>query len=83
MYSIRFSLVLVCIIMAISVFGHPPVSNPHRRYTPPDANEIEDLYALYPNERPLHTTVLMAMHAHATPAAESGEEDLELHELKR
>jgi hypothetical protein len=78
MHSLRLSLV-VCVIMAKSVIGHPPVSHPRIRVAHSDANEIEDLYAQFPNERPVHTTVLMAQHSHATAAAghsNSGNEEL-------
>ena len=57
--------ILCAIVIAISVVAHPLVSNPHRDPHPND-NKIEDLYLLLPNQRPQHTTVLMAQ---ATPGA--------------
>jgi hypothetical protein len=57
--------ILRAITLAIAVVSHPPVSNPHRVQHPND-NELEDLYALFPNDRPQHTTALMAQ---ATPGA--------------
>jgi hypothetical protein len=80
MHSLHLSLV-VCVSMAISVIGHPPVSHPRIRVAHSDANEIEDLYALFSNEQPLHTTALMAQHAHAT--APAGRSDSGNEELKR
>jgi hypothetical protein len=65
--------ILCATVLAISVVAHPPVSNPHR-VQHQNENAIEDLYALFPNERPQHTTVLMAQ---ATPgAARSGNGEL-------
>jgi hypothetical protein len=64
----RFVFQLLFLMMVLmGVLGHPWVSNPKRGReldTEPDwevGDEIEDLYALNPEERPLHTTVLMAM----------------------
>lgn len=77
MHSLHLSLAL-CVIVAVAVIGHPPVSHPRIRVAQPDANEIADLYAQFPNERPLHTTVLMAQHTHTTVAAarpDSGNEE--------
>lgn len=51
---------LLVVFFAITVFAHPPVSNPPRQELGSDENEIEDLYAMFPNDRPLHTTVLMS-----------------------
>ena len=75
MHSLRLSLVM-CVSMAISVIGHPPVSHPRIRLAHSDANEVADLYAQFPNETPLHTTALMA-HATAAPSrTRSGNEEL-------
>jgi hypothetical protein len=51
---------LLTIAFAAVATAHPPVSHPHRN--PPDtaASEIEDLHGAQPDEKPLHTTVLMA-----------------------
>ena len=77
MHSLSLSLALF-VIMAISVIGHPTVSHPRIRVAHSDANEIEDLYAQFPNERPLHTTVLMAQHTQAPAAGRSGSGNEEL-----
>jgi len=50
---------LFALLSAVAVLAHPPVSHPHRDSRSED-NEVEDLYANNPYERPLHTTVLMA-----------------------
>jgi hypothetical protein len=65
--------ILCAIVLAISVVAHPPVSNP-RRVQHQNENEIEDFYTLFPNERPQHTTVLMAQASPGT--ARSGNEEL-------
>jgi hypothetical protein len=71
MHSLHISLVM-CVIMAISAIGHPAVSHPRiPNRIALEANEVEDLYAQFPNEHPLHTTILMAQHAHPTAAAGS------------
>jgi hypothetical protein len=44
----------------VAVGAHPAVSNP-RVERDPDFEVDDDLYAFHPNERPLHTTVLLAM----------------------
>ena len=76
MHSLHLSLVM-CVIMASTVVGHPSVSHPRIRIAHSDANEIEDLYAQFPSEKPLHTTVLMAQHAQMTAVpAGSGNEEL-------
>jgi hypothetical protein len=75
MHSLYLSLV-VCVVTAISVIGHPSV-HPSIRAANSETNEFNDLYAQFPNERPLHTTVLMAQHAHATAApGRGGNEEL-------
>jgi hypothetical protein len=56
----RFSFLLSVLVSAIAVLAHPPVSNPRVEARDQDLGG-EDLYALRPDERPLHTTVLMAM----------------------
>ncbi|KAH6674423.1 hypothetical protein B0J14DRAFT_40613 [Halenospora varia] len=52
----------------VMVLGHPPVSHPHQAVHI-DEFEAEDLNSFHPDEMPLHTTVLMAHHSNATPAA--------------
>lgn len=58
-------LVLFSALLSIAVVGvgaHPAVSNPRvERDTDSEVNLEEDLYAFKPNERPMHTTALMAM----------------------
>jgi len=52
------------------VYSHPFVSSPrinHRGRISNPAGDAEDLYAKVPRERPLHTTVLMAMATGAAP----------------
>lgn len=53
------SLVLSAALVA-SVLAHPQVSNP-RQVLSGNQPDIKDLYAFRPDQKPLHTTVLMAM----------------------
>lgn len=62
-------LIFSLILSATSILGHPAVSNPYRAVDIGTSDAEEDLYAHNPNERPLHTTVLMAM---ASARAERG-----------
>jgi hypothetical protein len=57
---------LSLLLFSASILAHPPVSNP-RQIAPkePEFN-IAALKARYPGQKPLHTTVLMAL---ATPPA--------------
>jgi len=52
--------ILFLSLFTASVLSHPPVSNP-RQVLSPNQPDIQDLYAYDPEQKPLHTTVLMSM----------------------
>jgi len=63
-YKMKYPLFIAFLGAVGLVMGqqHPPVSNPERIVGDHGVGDEEDLYAQRPNERPLHTTVLMAIH---------------------
>jgi hypothetical protein len=64
-------LILLLAMFVAAVLGHPSVSNPHQTLTENEP-DIQDLYALHPDQKPLHTTALMAMgKAQATAGTKS------------
>jgi hypothetical protein len=75
MHSLSLCLsLLILVIMAVSVKGHPPVS--HRRShtadsTTDDILNLDD--AAFAEEKPLHTTVLMARETAAADRSGNGE----------
>lgn len=56
----QFQSLLLSVAFAASVLAHPQVSNPHQVLSG-NQPDIKDLYAFHPDQKPLHTTVLMAM----------------------